>query len=869
MNWLMRALRKLLGREDPDAALDREIAFHVETLTDAYIAQGMNPAEARRQAMIEFGGREQVKQTVREVHVSALSEAAAANLRAAVRFLRKSPTFSLAVILTLALGIGANSAVFSAIDTIILRPLPFPNGDQLVALYQHDSKGRDANRFVAPVRLEDWNRMSSTFQAISGYYTDDLSEISGPLPEKVTEALLAPRFLQVMGVSPALGRDFTSQEEHWGGPDAVIISYSFWQRRFHGDPAALGKKLRVASLSYSIVGVMPPTFQFPNRDVDLWAPSAPDAPFAQRRDETWFTVIGRLKPGATLRQASADMATVQSQLGKQFPKPDAELIVEAMPLKEVIVGGVRGSLWLLYGSVSLLLLIACSNIAALLLARTADREHEISIRFSLGASRASIVAQLLTEVFVLALIGSLAGLTVAAFAAQAFHKLANTLPRAEEIALNWRVALYSLAAALITTLLCGALPAMRGTRRGLARSLAQTGRTQVSARNPMQSVLVAVQVMLAVTLLVGAGLLLRSFQALGRVDPGFDPSHVLTFQISGSWGETSDMKGVLQRIDRTLDGLRSLPGVEAASTAAMLPGVPALYQLEFKIDGRLDPGHKIMADSRYVSFGYFDTMKIPLLAGQDCQPGSGAGDVLVNRSFANLYLDKASVMGRHLGAVAYNDFQPQGLIRGIVADAREEGLNTQPLPTVYSCFSAPNPFPNYLVRTQGDPMQMAEAIRRRVHDLEPGRSVYAFMPLRQHLDDASSENRLRTTLLSMFAATAVSLASIGLYGTLSYLGRLRQREVGVRLALGALRRQIVAHFLFQGLRLALIGCIAGVALGVGLSRFLAGMLYGVSPLDLATYSSVVLLILLVAAVASLVPAVRVAWVEPTRILRED
>jgi len=672
-----------------------------------------------------------------------------------------------------------------------------------------------------------------------------------------------------MGVSPILGRDFTTQEEHWDGPDAVLISYRFWQRRFNRDPEAVGKKLRVGSFHYSIVGIMPVSFAFPNRDVDMWAPSPPDAPYALRRDATWFTVIGRMKQGVGLKQAAADLATVQSQLGKQFPKPDAGLNVETEPLKDVIVGSVRNSLWLLYGSVTLLLLIACSNIAALLLARTADREHDISIRFSLGASRANVVAQLLTEVFVLALIGSLAGLALSAFATQAFHRLANTLPRAEEIALNWRVALYSLAAALATTLLCGALPAMRGTRRGLARSLALGSRTQASTRNPLQSALVAVQVTLAVTLLVGAGLLMRSIQEVGRVYPGFDPSNVLTFQVSGSWGETTNMNGVVQRIGRTLDGLRSLPGVEAASTAAMLPGIHSLYQLEFKIDARVDPGHKILADSRFVSAGYLDSMKIPLLAGQDCPRASNTTDVLVNRTFANLYLNNAAMMGRHLGAVAYNDFQPDGQIRGIVADAREEGLNNQPIPTVYTCFNAPNPFPNYLVRTNGDPMQMADAVRRRIHELEPGRSVYAMMPLQEHLNDASAENRLRTILLAMFAATAVSLACIGLYGTLSYLGRLRQREIGVRLALGAMRRQIVMHFLFQGLRLALIGCIAGLALGRGLSRFLAGMLYGVSPLDLVTYSSVVLLILVVAALASLAPAVRAAWVEPTRILRED
>lgn len=543
--------------------------------------------------------------------------------------------------------------------------------------------------------------------------------------------------------------------------------------------------------------------------------------------------------------------------------------MEAVPLKEVIVGGVRSSLWLLYGSVSLLLLIACSNIAALLLARTADREHEISIRFSLGASRAKIVGQLLTEVFVLALAGSLAGLAVAAAAAQAFHKLADTLPRAEEIALNWRVALYSLAAALLTTLLCGIIPALRGTRLGLARSLAQGGRTQVSTRNPLQWVLVSVQVTLAVTLLVGAGLLLRSFQELSRVSPGFDASHVLTLQVSGSWGETSDMKGVVQRIDRTLEGLQALPGVEDAATAGMLPGVAGLYQVEFKVDGHVNPDHKILADSRYVSLGYFNTMRIPLLAGQGCRQASATGDVMVNRSFANRYFQDAPVIGHTLAGVAYNDFQPLGEIRGIVGDAREEGLNELPVPTVYSCFSAPNPFPNYLIRTHGDPMQMAEAIRRRIHELEPSRSVYAIMPLQQHLNDASSETRLRTMLLTLFAATAVSLACIGLYGTLSYLGRLRQREVGVRLALGAMRRQIVARFVMQGLRVTAIGCIAGLALGVGLSHFLAGMLYGVSPLDPATYAGVVLLILLVAALASLAPAVRVAWVEPTRILRED
>jgi len=852
-----------------DAALEREIAFHVEELTQANLARGIPPGEARRQAIVEFGGREQVKQQVREVHISALAAAAAANLKAAVRFLRKSPTFSLAVILTLALGIGANSAVFSAIDAVVLRPLPFPESDQLVQIAQHDSKGRDANRFVAPSRLEDWNRLNSTFQAISGYYPDDLSETSGSLPEKVSEMLVAPRFLEVLGVSPALGRDFTPQEERFGGPDAVIISDRFWQRRFHGDSGALGKKLHIGSDYYSIVGILPVSFQFPHRDVDLFAPSAPDAPYAQRRDETWFTVIGRTKPGVTLHQALADLNTVQAQLGRQFPKPDAELTVEAVPLKQVVVGGVRSSLWLLYGSVTLLLLIACINIAALLLARTTDREHEISIRFSLGASRAAIVAQLLTEAFALALLGALAGLAVAAGAAQEFHLLAKTLPRAEEIAMNWRVVVYSLLSAVVTTLLCGVFPAIRATRRGLAHSLAQTGRTQVFTRNPMQWLLVGAQVTLAVTLLVGAGLLLRSFQELGRVSPGFDATDVLSLQITGSWGETTDMPSVLRRIDRTLDGLRTVPGVVDAATAGALPGASYRYQVEYKIDGKINTERKILADTRTVSAGYFNTLRIPVLVGEGCKQASTTSDVVVNRSFANRYMGGGNAIGHTVEVALYNDFGIKGIIRGVVGDAREDGLNTPPVPTIYGCFSAPNPFPNYLIRTQGDPLAMAEAIRRKIHELEPSRSVYAMASLRDLLDDTFVENRLRTALLVLFAVTAVSLASIGLYGTVSYIGRLRQREVGVRLALGALRRQIVARFLLQALRVAAAGCIAGLLLGLGLTRFIAGMLYGVSTLDPETYGGVAALILVVAAIASLIPALRVARIAPVRILREE
>ena len=820
-----------------------------------------------RRALLEFGGQEQVKQQVREVHVSVLVEGLRANLRAAWRFIRRSPSFAAAVVLTLALGIGANSAVFSAIDAILLRPLSFPHGDELVEVHQQNFKKKSPLTFVAPARLEDWNRYNSTFQAISGYYAESISLRTGELPEKITMALVAPRFLQVWEIAPAMGRDFTSEEQKFGGPSAVLVSERFWRSHLDADPRAVGRVIK--GMSATVVGVLPASFRFPDRDVDLWMPSPPDAPFAQDRTSTWFIVTGRLKPRVTLGAAQADMAMVQAELGRQFAKTDGDLTVSLEPTKAVVVGGIRSSLWVLYGSVSLLLLIACTNIAALLMARTAEREHEISIRYSLGASRVAIICQLLTEVFVLSVMGSVLGLLIAAGASHVFAMLSKDLPRADEIGLNWRIAVYSLVCAVTATLLCGLFPAIRGTRGGLAGALAHGSRTQVAGRSLWQPILMGVQVSLAVALLIGAGLLLRSFQAIGRVNPGFNPESVLTLRVSGGWEETAEMGKLRQRVNRTLDGFRNMPGVEAAATSATIPGNSSEYPVELNVvEGVKDPNEEVTADTHFVSAGYFSVLQIPMLEGEGCKEGQSVGTVVVNRSFAEKYFAGAPAIGYHLRSAAANDFMGSTEIRGVVGDAREEGLDKAPQPTVYWCESAPTPDPNYLVRTHGDPMAMATTLRVKVHELEPGRSVFNVMPLEDHLDDKLAENRLRTILLTLFATTAISLVCIGLYGTISYMGKVRQREVGLRLALGALPGQITRRFLMQGLRVTLVGCAVGLVLAAGLSRLLTGMLYGISFFDPVTYAGVLALTLLVAGVASLVPALRASRVEPTEVLRE-
>jgi predicted permease len=739
-----------------------------------------------------------------------------------------------------------------------------------MVLQQTDRKTLNFDSLVAPQRLQDWNRLNSTFQAISGYYTQDVSEMSGALPERVTEALVAPRFLQVWGFDPALGRDFSPAEEHFGGPNAVLITNRFWRRHFNADPNVAGKRIRLDSWSYTVIGVLPAAFLFPDRDVDLFVPSPMDAPYAQDRGSTWFNVLGRLKPGVSVDTAQANLSTVQAQLGRAFPKTDANLGVSVEPLKETTIGGVRRSLWILFGSVTLLLLIAFTNIAALLLARTAEREREISVRFSLGASRGSVIAQLLTECLVLALAGALAGLAVAAVASRAFRGLAKTLPRVEDIALDWRIVVYTLVCALAATLLCGLLPAIRASRGSISGELSRAARTVVSTRNPLQWLLVGTQVALAVTLLVGAGLLLRSFQELGRVSPGFDPGQILTFRISGNWGETTDMKKLTQRIDHTLEELRSTPGIRAAAVAATLPGAGGDTESEMTLtEGRSAGTGKILAEGRYVSDGYFAALQIPLLSGEACRPSLDFGKVLVNRAFVNAYFGAATVIGHHLQPSSNPFGVPPAEIRGIVGDAREHGLNREPVPTVYWCVSAPYPSPFFLVRTQAEPMALAETIRRRIHDIDPARSVFDISPLEQYLSDNFAENRLRAILLTLFALTAVALVCVGLYGTLSYFVAIRKREIGLRLALGAVRSQIVGRFLFRGLGVSLLGCLAGLALASAFARGLSGMLYGVTSADPTIFVGAVLLLLAVAGVASVVPAIRAARVDPMQVLRDE
>jgi predicted permease len=795
------------------------------------------------------------------------------NLRYAVRVLARSPGFSLTVVITLALGIGANTAVFSVIDAILLRPLPFPQADRLVRIAESNEKFGDTPASMP--RLLDWNRLNSTFEAITGYYVADGSDTRQEFPQRTQYGVVGPHFFEVLGVKPALGRTFNEAEHRVGGPTAVVLSDGFWRTSFRGDPGVVGTNVNVkdvgGDMSFDVTGVLPASFQFHDRAVSSWSPAPIDAPWTQARDAPFWIGLGRLKPGVTLEQARADLALVQSRLAAQFPKTDRGIRVRVERLKSAVVGDVGSSLWLLFGAVTVLLLIACTNIAALMLSRATQREREVAIRCSLGASRAAVIGQMLTEASVLAFAGAGLGLIVAGGALAAFRFLAPNLPRLDEVTIDGRILLYTVACAVVVAVLCGSLPALRSAHGDGSFSRGST-RTQVAGRHSLQWVLIGVQVALSVMLLAGAGLLIRSFEALWRVDTGFDTSRVLAFRIYGNWNESRNYAAVVQRINHTLDTLASLPGAQGSASAMMLPGIPGQNRTEFDVPDGVTT-QLASVELRFVSPSYFATLAVPLLNGTMCQrpdaPQAFTKEVMVNRSFAERYFPGRSPVGMTLKP---RTGAPPGSftrISGVVGDARERGIDQEPVPVVYACVSAPSPLPWYFVRTRAEPGALMGAIRLKMKEVEPMRAVYDVKPLEEHVGAAYSEIRLRTVVLSLFAATALSLACLGVYGTLSYIVSLRRREVGLRVALGSPQSTVVSRFLNKALRVVGVGSLAGLLLSFGFTRTLSSMLFGVSPLDGSTLVAVILLVLAIAALAGLIPSLHAARIDPAVALREE
>lgn len=779
-----------------------------------------------------------------------------------VRGLSRTPAVTLTIVLTVAGATGATVAVFAAIDTILLRPLPFPGSERLVYV-THTNESQSVRADIPPIRLLDWNERNSTFEAIATYRTDNVTDTSGDRPELVRRASITPGFLDVWGIAPALGRGFTDEEFRFGGPAAVLISHAYWQARMNANAAAVGETIALDGQEMPVVGVLPAAFSEVDPEVDIWSPHRVDAPWAVSRESGWFAgAVGRLRAEVTLEEARQDLDLVQDRLAEAYPATDRDIAIELTEYKETVVGAAGASLWMLLAAVAVLLLIACTNIAALLLARGVQRRRDTAIRYSLGASRRAIVSHLLTETFVLVGVGAIVGLALSSLAVSGLSLLAPDMPRVDDVSIDSRVVLFAALLTVAVVFLCGLLPALRGTR---ASALVVGGdRTQVAPSHSLNWSLVGVQVTLSVSLLLGAGLLLRSFDALSRIDAGFDAAQVLTFRLSGSRDAVSAED--VQRIDRVLEGLSALPDVEAAATSfGLLPGVHDPYTEELSlVEGAVASRSPIVAETRTVSPSYFETMQIPLLEGEMCrQPGNESVEAVVNRSFARTYFPGRSPIGLRLAGDT-----PERIV-GIVGDARELGLHRAPIPTVYPCFNAGSNIPWFLMRTRGDPTAAVESIRARLAELEPLRSVYDIRPLDSRIGDVYGQNRLQTRLLSLFSLAALSLVCVGIYGTLSYILSLRWREVGLRVALGALPGTIVAQQLSKTLRVVAIAGVIGVAFSLAFARGLSSMLYGVSPSDPVVLASVCAIVLLVSGLAAFVPAARASRIDPMQALRED
>jgi predicted permease len=803
--------------------------------------------------------------------------------RYAVRMLLRNPGFTIVAVLTLALGIGANTAIFSVVNSVLLAPLPYPGASRLVSVYQKTADG-NYNAFSTPNFLA-WRDQVRVFEQFGAIRPAAFNLSGGDQPERIIGANVSVGILPLLGVNPILGRMFLDEEDQPAGRSVVILSYGFWQRRFGGDPNVLGKPLTLNGASYTVVGVMPRGFKLPQGEHELWAPLQlnPADVNGASRGIHWIFGLARLKPGITPEQAQKEADSVAHRLGQEHPQTDAGQGLLLVPLIDDLVGNIRPVLWILLGAVGLVLLIACANVANLLLARASVRQREIAVRTALGASRTRTVCQLLTESFLLAGLGGTVGLVIAFRSVPLLVSLAPaaSIPRAGDIAVDGKVLIFTLIMTLVTGLVFGVVPTLQASKCDLNETLKQSGRSSGSnlRHRRVRSALVVCEVAVAVMLLVGAGLLLRSFVRLRNVNPGFNARHILSLQLSvprsKSSGEqlTDFRRQVVERV-------AALPGVESAAVTRDVPlsGVdPSLF---FSIEGRppAAPGKEPVARWRMTTPGYFRTMGISLLAGRDFtdqdSPTSG-GVAIVSQAMARQYWPNDDPIGKVIRP-GYPGVSKLCTIVGVVGDVRQWLAIDEP-PTAYYPYSqipaslGPIIFGRItlVVRATSDPSSLANAIRQQIHLIDADAPVYQVSTMDELLAGAASSTRFQMVLLGIFAAVGLLLAAVGIYGLISYSVTQRTREIGVRMALGAGRCDVLRLVVRQGVILSLMGVGVGLAAALGLTRLMSSLLYGVAPTDLATFGLVPLGLIAVAVLASYVPARRATKVDPIVALRYE
>jgi predicted permease len=786
------------------------------------------------------------------------------DLASAIRQLRQAPGFAAAAILTLALGIGANTTMFSVVDAVLLRTLPYDEPGRLVMAFEAGKPGQ-RNAVSAGV-FRDWERGARSFEGLAAVADASVNLTGDGDPERITGLRLSPGGLALFRARPLAGRIFAADEDQPGKSRVVILTEGLWRRRFGGDEALVGRDVRLNGEPHTVVGVLPRAF-FPWPEPDFVLPLVFEPDQKEQRGSHWLRVVGRLGPGATVAEGEQDLRAVTDSVRPLLPAWKKEWSVTLVPLDEQIAGDVRPILLVLMGAVGLVLLIACANVASLMLTRAQAREKEIAVRLAIGASRGRVVRQFLVECLLLALVGTGLGILLAFAGTAAIRQTAEaSLPRAAAIEVDGRVLGFATALSLLTSLVFGLVPAIQASRPHLAGALKDASRSVTGGKSRTRSVLIVSEVALALVLLAGAGLLLRSFGRLLDVPAGFEPRQALSLRLSLADAKYPDDERRTAAIDRILDAVAALPGVEAVGTAGALPLTGAPDTL-VRIPGKEGPqGGAYSTDFDRVAPGYFAALRVPLRRGRLFDAHDAAARrrvIVVNETFAKTHFPGEEPIGKVIG-----DANHEWEIVGVVGDVRHRGLANRIRPTLYRphVFGA---FVNRIlvVRTTPPPRALIEPIQQAILAIDPDLPVSNAKSLEEVAADSVAQRRLVLNVLGLFAGVALLLAGIGLYGVVAYSVSQRTREIGVRLAVGAGRRDVLALFVAQGTRLAGLGVVLGLCAGLGLTRLLASQLYGVEPTDPVTLATVSVLLLAVATAASLLPARRATKVDPVHALR--
>jgi len=892
--WLLR-LFGLFRHQQRESEFAEELASHLQMHIDDNLRAGMSPEEARRRALVKLGGVTQTQELYREQRGLPMLETLIQDLRFGLRMLHKNPGFSLVAILTLALGIGANTAIFSVVNAVLLKPLPYPEPGQLAQL-RLEGAGKPDTVVGSPAFVQV-KAQSQLLARIAAYSGGDMTLTGAGSAEGVVAGAVTADFFPLLGVVPTLGRNFTQEEDAPNGPKAVILGHGLWQSRFGGDPNLLGRTITLNEQRYTVVGILPASFQYPEA-FQLWIPLALSETSAALagygEGMVLLKAIARLRPGMTLAQAQTELQTIAQRMQSDGTSATAgggrgeggegggrgNSILTLVSLHEQVVGEVKGALLVLLGAVALVLLIACANVANLLLARAATRQREMAVRAALGAGRLRIVRQLLTESVLLSLAGGGLGLLVAYWGVRALEQWGGaSLPAMQGIGIDAWVLAFTLGVSVLTGLAFGLVPAVQAWRTDVNAALKEEGRGDSGGhRKWLRQFLVVSEVALALVLLIGAGLLLKSFSRLRDINPGFRTNGVLTFQVSLTKGDSSPQK--INFITQIVERLQALPGVQSVAATDSLPLTPFNRISPVEIEGRppidlrkAKPGDVRIVSRPVVTLDYFNAMGIPLksgraFTGQDMR--SPAEAVIVNETFEKQNFPGQNAIGKRIRLMARRAESSWQTVVGVVSDVRQSGLAGEVIAEVYSPELADvGGDLSFVMRVTGAPAGLTSAVRSAVAEVEPNQAIHIAMTMEQRLANTTTSQRLNTFLLGSFAGLALLLAVVGIYGVMSYVVTQRRHEIGVRMALGAQTSNVLRLVIGEGMTLVLIGVLLGLGGASALTRWLKTLLFGVSATDPLTFAGVALLLLLVALLACYLPARHATKVNPLSALRNE